>query len=247
MDENKRHERYPSIFYSKDLKWCAYNFSILTQVYNPDADDAETVEIRKERDSLDILDKKFRDKFPFKELVKKHEQETNIKRFTDIKTPVVIAPNAYQAGILIYSNIPLYATQLNIEERLSFLQTGMHNGGIPSIGLLMAEYGLRAIKTIYSTYGIETSHLPTLNFQKETLEVTVPIIHIDEKREYDLEFNGITPTVLEDRIEFEVKRSSGKPIDRTHTAFILLEKATSVARMNLYRFENVNDNNSKSF
>ncbi|MGV8151367.1 MAG: hypothetical protein ACP5NV_06605 [Candidatus Woesearchaeota archaeon] len=179
-------------------------------------------------------DKEFEGKFPIDKLIKKHEQASLIKKFTGIKEDTHTVPKTDYTGVLIFTNIPTYATQLNIQKTGSFLQTDMHNGALGTIGLSMTAYGLRALKTIYEAYNISLNDLPVLDFQKKVLKATIPIVHLDDVKKYDLKVGDIQPEITDNAITFEVPYSVGDPVFRSEIAFALLEKATKHAKKNLF-------------
>jgi hypothetical protein len=245
MKENRRSDYLPNIFYSADRKWCGFSFNIMTQFvdfdigYTPLADmkDFNAEELTK----LNIVREKnkqaFKDKFPVDEFVKKHEQEKSIKQFTELFDDTIVNPNEDRMGIVIYSNYSIYCPQLSIAIEHSFLMVNLHNGGDALIGLTMSAYGLRALKTLYETYGVNSNDLPILDFQKDYLKAIVPIVHIDDKRNYDIMVGNIKIETLENSLEFTVPYSIGDAKVRSETAFALLEKTSQQALRNLYFIE----------
>lgn len=245
MGKSERVERYPSIFHNKELKWCYFNLSLLTQMFDPEKGyihpkdgKYNSEELRKSKEIQQKNEEGFKDKFPIDNLIKKYEQEKYIKLFTGTKEKISIFPYSDKIGILIAANILTYSTQLNISVESSHLMIDMHNGAIPSIGLLMTAYGLRSLKIIYEAYNIDTSDLPILNFSKTGLNAIVPITHLDDIRSYDLAFEKINPTIKDKSIEFHVQYSRKDPETQSRIAFELLEKSSKQAKKNIYLIEN---------
>jgi hypothetical protein len=241
MQNQQIDEFYPSITYQPSDKWCAFNFYVFAKFFEHDegyihpADGKYTLEEMMKYQELKVKNEKnIANKFPTAELMKKHTQETNIKKFTGIKNDVRFMPRDDPIGMLIYTNIPIYAPQLDISIEKTFLQAGMHNGGSANIGLLLTAYGLRALNTIYNAYDVQFHHLPVLDFQKEYLKATIPIIHLNNRKDYDFKTGKITPDINEDSVEFTVPYSIGNEKVRCETSFFLLEKITFQAKKNLY-------------
>jgi hypothetical protein len=245
MKENRRSDYLPNIFYSAERKWCGFSFNIMTQFVDFDIGYTLPADMKEfnveEITKLKLIREKnkqdFKDKFPVDEFVKKHEQEKFIKKFTGLTDDTIVNANEDHMGIVIYSNYSVYAPQMSIAIETSCLMVNLHNGGNALIGLTMSAYGLRALKTLYDAYGVSSNDLPSLDFQKDYLKAIVPIVHLDDKRNYDIIVRNIKPEILENYLEFTVPYSIGDAKVRSETAFALLEKTSQQALRNLYRLE----------
>lgn len=242
VKENRRKDYYPDITYSPSGQLCAYKFDLQVQIFNPNAgftppkDDKYTnKDIANFRKITDKNTNNFIARFPKEELIKEHDQQSTISKFTGLNVHAVLIPKYQHPGVLIALNMNDYLSQLNLTIDHSYLQVSLLNGKTAPVGLLMTTYGLRALKTVYDSYKISSRDLPILDFEKDKLSAVVPIVHLDKDREYDLKVGKIEPKILRNTIEFEVPNSIKDPVYRSQLAFALLEKATGQAHHNLQK------------
>ncbi len=252
MSVDKRWTLYPNIGYYSTLKHCAYSFHLMssfvdmTEGFVPDPDGKHSSEEGERYHKVTTQNlQKFKEKFPIDELVKKPEFAEKIKKFTGIDDDIFMMQRDDPIGVLIACNSPIFAPQLNIQIEYGYIQVGLHNGGYAAIGISMAAYGLNALRIIYDAYEVSSKDLPVLDFQDKELKVTVPIVHIDEERNYDLQVENVIPQVLESSLEFAipysmkcVRRKTDRELSeankRSVLAFALLEKTTKAAAKNIF-------------